>query len=482
MKARAHAKKHRLSEAEFAEFQRIYEQELAGGNSPEVLIPVTNMMKVLGNVTPGADSHFRVDDADGRNLQEILKLNEMTRPLHAQVLLQAIQYQDMDPNAISNSVFNKDVHNVVDHVHPVIAALFLPKIKTLDEHFLYSNISGIVKTRYNHQPLTTRPDYELLYSLITDPNDVVCDTRTPVADLLHRANLQNQLWNSVLHLRNGQCFNPSLREFMGSVDVCRLNKYDNPDFVYGRHDGTILKRLFAAFSFRPTVVATLPVANLFSYNPYSQNLRPTVTSIPMINVRLSNFANQAAQAAQAQGLNVPNVPSTLKDALTQTNQFIEGNVIVNRHTSVMYSREVLVFYVDRRSYAYELSRSVYNVVRLPTSIAGFERINDVPLTIEAEIPVGGDTFSFVSAIVAEVNTTVNTDKANYVVGSSALLYGSTDQGYLEYKPSKCITENLISPIQPISQAEFEDKLEKQGIIYIYQNVDHRDDAREVLNI
>ena len=76
---------------------------------------------------------------------------------------------------------------------------------------------------------------------------------------------------------------------MTAVDVCRLNKHDSPDLVYGRHDGTVFKRLINAFSFRPTVVATVPVNAVFANNPYAQNVRPTITNIPMINVRLVSF-------------------------------------------------------------------------------------------------------------------------------------------------------------------------------------------------
>ncbi|NDC42610.1 MAG: hypothetical protein EBZ77_13865, partial [Chitinophagia bacterium] len=86
MKARLHAKKHGLSESEFAEFQRIYEQELSGSGSAEVFTGTTNLMKVLGNVNAGVDSYFNVDSADARNLQEILKLHEASKQLHSQVI------------------------------------------------------------------------------------------------------------------------------------------------------------------------------------------------------------------------------------------------------------------------------------------------------------------------------------------------------------------------------------------------------------
>ncbi len=465
MKARAHAKKHHLSEAEFAEFQRIYEQELAGTGSGEVVIPMTSIMKVLGNITNGTDAHFNVNEADYRNLQEILKLNDMSRPLHAQVLLQAIQYTGVDATVLTTIQFDSKIQNPGDHVHPVIAALFLPKIKTIEQHFLYSNMSGIVKSRYNHQPLTTRPDYELFYNLVTDPNDVVCDTRTPVADLLHRCNLQNQLWNSVLHLRNGQLYNPSLREFTASVDVCRLNKYDNPDFVYGRHDGTILKRLFSAFSFRPTIVATLPVASLFAYNPYSQNVRPTVTSIPMINVRLSNFGSVAASAAaSASGRPAPG--NLLSAALTQTNQFLEGNSIVNRHTSVMYSREVLVFYVDRRSYVYTAGNTITNMARLPTSVAGFERINEIAITLEERIKVGAEDFTLISAVVADVNKSLDQEGTNFVIGSDAILYGAEP---LRYTPGTVISRKSVEAVEVITKDAANKAISERGIILIYRN-------------
>jgi hypothetical protein len=466
MKARAHAKKHRLSEEEFSEFQRIYEQELAGGNSAEVLIPVTNLMKVLGNVNQGSDSYFNVDSNDMRNLQEILKLHDASKQLHAQVLLQALQYIDKAAPAIPRHVLGASyvpqLQSPTDYVHPVVAALFVPQFKTVDEHFLYSNMAGIVKARYNRQPLRTRADYELFYNLVTDPNDVVCDTHSPVGDLLNRCNLQTQLWNSVLHLRNGQCFNPSLREFMSAVDVCRLNKFDNPDFVYGRHDGTVIKRLFSAFSFRPTVVSTLPIGQLFSYNPYFQNLRPLVTSIPMINVRLLQTVNAAGQ---------PSTPS-LKHSLSQTQKFIEGNMFIDRATNVMFSREIIVFFVDRRSFSYTLNTTPVNVLRLPSSVSGFEIVNNKTIGVPGEIELNDKTkFGLASAVLVDTKSGLDPNNKNalHVISSSTLICqrGPTSpMAYHHYKPAavtkggKLFEDNITDSTKLLSE---------QGVIYIYKN-------------
>ncbi len=518
MKARAHARKHNLTEAEFAEFQRIYEQELAGANSSEVLIPVTNMMKVLGNITSGADNFFNVEEADYRNLQEILKLHEASKPLHAQALLQAIQYggENAVPLEVTGATYDPNFHNKGDHVHPVIVALFGMKSNIIDNHFLYSNMAGIVKARYNRQPLTTRPDYELFYNLVTDPNDVVCDTRTPVGDLLHRCNLQNQLWNAVLHLRNGQVYNQSLREFMTSIDVCRLNKYDNPDLVYGRHDGTILKRLFSAFSFRPTTAVTLPISSIFAYNPYSQNLRPTVTAIPMINIRAAKGASMPLSFPSTrvdEGKYITSTVATERmdkpftSSLEQILGFIEGNQFVNRVTKVMYSREVLVFYVDRRTFRYNIGNNPVNVTRLPTAIAGFEHINTDPMTIEQTIKVDDDTFQLLSVVCAKTNPNAGDKEisANYVIGSTTYLFnnkefklpppeeegtsrtpgafiqagGELSNDGVKYDPMAPITKEgnpftSINDATKLITSTADNGPSTHGIIFIYKNFAHKE--------
>ena len=68
--------------------------------------------------------------------------------------------------------------------------MFLPKLNVFEDHFLFANIGGIVKARFEKASLRTKPDYELFYSLVTDPNDVICDQGSAVKDLLNRANLQ----------------------------------------------------------------------------------------------------------------------------------------------------------------------------------------------------------------------------------------------------------------------------------------------------
>ena len=484
-KARLFKVKHGLTDDEFTEFQRIYEQELVGQKSLEVITPSTNMMKVLGSINIDFQGFaHKLGDNDYKLLQEILKLHASSRPLHAQVLLQSMQYRDCDFEAITGEYRRELGHKPTDSIHAVIAAMFLPKIDELETHFLHSNIAGIIKARYNSEPLTNRPDYELFYALTNDPNDVVCDSRSSLQDLYNRAQVQHQLWNCVLNLRNGQYYNTGFRDFIGSVDMCRLNKQDNPDLIYGRYDGTILKRLLSAFSFRPTIVSTTPIYNIVNVNPYQQNVRPVVTAVPMINLRLPPTIND-------------NSPVSLSDALDQHQYFIENGAMVPRHTSLIYSRGVLFFFVDRRANVIRYNdMQPFNISRLPLSVSGFERLNDREVDFDDQITIRSDVYHLRSVVLAEINR--NSPERNLVVGSSTIVMlhqdftaGRYTNEYFQYDPMSVfdavLTNNGVQNRSPTSEisgtprkgapagTSFVEMARQRGIIFMYKL--HKDETK-----
>jgi hypothetical protein len=484
-KAYKYKQKYGLSDAEFTEFQRKYETELVGLKSPDVFQPNTNIMKLLGKVNVNLHGfNSKLNENDYKILQEILKLHATSKPLHSQVLLQSMQYQDLAVEAVTGT-YDRNSHNVANHIHPVIAALFFPKINYVDTHFLHSNISNIVKTRYNNESFTSVADMQLYYCLSTDPNDIVCDSRSTIADLYNRALLQNQLWNSVIALRNGQYYNNSFREFINSVDICRLNKYDNPDLIYGRNDGTILKRLLSAFSFRPTVVATTPMYALFNTNPYQQNVTPLVTYVHMINLKLPATYND-------------NTPIPLQDSLQQNQLFIENGDIIPKHTSLIYSRGVLIFYVDRRANIIHLPDSMnpFNMGKLPLAAAGYERLNDREVHFEDEIKIRDDLYKLRSVVISEINKTPEHFDKKLVVGSATLLLKGRDDitgqdryCYL-YNPYSVVlpsTDINIPKNLPVVQVNynngsdpectFQEMARKRGIIFIYQLDEERKDVQ-----
>jgi hypothetical protein len=466
--------KHGLSNDEYSAFQKIYEQELVGTRAPDVYSYANNMVKLLG--TPSSSGLGNVNDSDMKYIQDILKLHASTKVLHSQVFLQSMQYQDTSFVALTGQ-FDANVHNPLNYVHPVVAALFIPKIQSLEDTLLRANMANIVRTRYNSEPFTNVADTKLYFDLINDPNDIVCDTRSAVVDVLNRCTVQSQLWNSVLNLRNGQYFGAGFREFINGVDMCKLNRYDNPDLVYGRYDGTIIKRLLSVFSFRPTLVACSPVfSNNFSTNPYQNNVRPVVTSVPMINLRLvPSNDNQNNDSGVS-----------LETALSQHQLLVENGQMVMKHTSLIFSNDILFFYVDRRSNTINLNDlRPYNITKQPTAISGFERINTAAVNVNEILKVRDIQYKLRSVVLSEVNS--STTEGNLVIGSSALICDDNDTlstNYYYYNPMgvvKGYNKNgaLVreSPVLAVpftagvgerDEYSFSTMARTRGIIYMYQ--------------
>jgi hypothetical protein len=475
-KAIKYKEKHELTDEEFAEFQRIYENELVGLKSTEIMQPSTNIGKVLGNITINNGSNMtKRSDSDYKFEQEIYKLHSATKQLHAQVVLQSMMYEDCKIGAITGK-YDEKRDNIGSHVHPVLAALFFPKIETLDSHFLRSNIANIVHARLNNSPFTTKDDYKLFDALVKDPNDIVCNSKSTMEDLYTRSVLQQSVWSSVLNLRNGQYYRDSFKDFIPTIDVCRLNKYDNPDLVYGRYDGTVIKRLLSAFSFRPTVVATVPMYQIFNRNPYQQNVSPVVTYVPMINLKLPPSNNDD--------------PIDLEESLEQQQYFLENGVIIPKQTSLIFSNEVLFFFVDRRA---NVIRTINNIQPFAftnnlSSALGFERLNTREVIYKPIFNIRNDEYRLRSVVLSEVNQ--QDDGKNLIIGSSTAIMihadhtkGLYSNEFFLYNPMMASEAALINntvhrnaPCVTIPEHSngndddyaFDAMAKKRGIIFMYQ--------------
>ena len=283
-KAKKFKQKHNLHDDEFVLFRRFYEEELVGLKSMEVIPYSTNMTKVLGTISvTTTPSNMKLSGEDYKHMQEIVNMASTNKSLHSQVYLQSLQHTTMDEHKTKEFDVNGE-YTKNDAVHPVLVALFANKLEKIDDHFLLPSLARVVKNRYNNEPLESKQDANLFYNITRDPNDVVCDGSSSVLDLLNRCKIQQQLWNCVLSLREGKMWNRSFNEFMNSIDNCKYNKYDNPDLIYGRNDIVVLRRILAAFSYRPTIVTSNTAVTQNIFNPYMHTSRPVVMSIPVINL------------------------------------------------------------------------------------------------------------------------------------------------------------------------------------------------------
>ena len=434
--SKEYAKKNNLTDAEFEEFRRLVETKLETGvdsqpKEEKGLFPSTNVTsfsKLLGTVAIESNTGLQLKDAEYGILQEIIKIYSMTRTLHASVIIQAMLHTDCSTVALSGR-YDASKHNPAIHVNPLLFALFVPKFNSVDERMLLSNVAGVVKSKYQKESIATLPDYRLFYALVTDKNDVVCDSESPIKDLRNRVLLQQHLWNSVIALRAGKYFDVTAAEFVNSIDNCKFSIY-SPEVANMGDETVILKRLFAAFSFNPITVVSAPLYSSMNYNQF-QNVGYTqeVYNVPFLQINVP-----PAQALAA--------PISVNDALNQTVYEFVNNTFVQRQRRVHSADEVIAVSLSRKFRAPQVRNQAQPFfVSLPLTINGYETINQAEVDCPLSIPVGdnNDTYNLKSAVFAELMTpVVNTSAQQYVssneivVGTSAMVLCSGQ--YYAYRP------------------------------------------------
>jgi len=406
-KAKKFKRKYEFSDDEFQSFTNMVLSDKTFANNT-LNVPTGAMSRTLGyNLDAIVGDRLRLKNNEIDILQEILRIHAETRALHSQVVVQSLTYTDCPPEALTGK-YDRQKHNPYSYIHPVLAALFLPRIRYLDEHMLIANLANIVKCRYENKPIQTQPEFELYWDLITDPNEVACvsNREAPMTDLRNRIILQTKLWESVMFLRQGRYFNERLTDFMVALDNCNNNIFDAPDLAYVKDEGTILRRLLGAFSLRPTIVSVRPFYGISAGN-YSLNSMAMVqvTTIPIVTLRLPlNIQNR-------------NLTVHLNESLEQLQWYVENKMIVPKAQSIVYSRDVIFFYANRRyqSINFGTLNAPFNFTALPATVTGFETLNTTHINYEPRINIGDDWFELRSVVLVE-RSAVNRD---LIIGSTA---------------------------------------------------------------
>jgi hypothetical protein len=493
-KAAQFKRKYNFSDAVFTRFQEIFEQELIGSKSKEVIIPSTKMMKILGylDLDYSKNSNKSLSDADARSIQEIIKLNSnpMFRDKQRQALMQSLTYKKFGILGEYKPELGDSTSGPL--VHPVIAALFVNKIDIIDKHFLYSNLANIVDCRYNNKPLEYITDIKLFNALVRDPNDILCNSHSPYTDLLARVKIQHCLWENVINFREGRYYRvPAFNMLLQELENCDLLSNGEKSLMYGNSDGTILKRLLNAFSFRPTVIYHMPkemdTRVVFNSNPYQQIIRPIVSNTTLIHLKPPMQLDRS----------LPSPKITLTEALRQTQLIIEHGKMVLKETHVTYSNGVLFFYVDRRlskMHPTRLAGTTFSNIELNFSsgipysvINSYDTINDIEVIVQDFININNHTYILKSVVCAE---TLPLHDKEVIINSSTiftlnkdLAQGGLRKDWYRYDPIglnnlNTSSEHVTTGINiPLSQINYDRSinneigtdylLKNRGIIYVY---------------
>jgi len=110
------------------------------------------MSKALGFVPASYNLtnklNFKKDEIDA--IQGIIALHGMSKEIHNQVILSHLVHPGVCQQTLTQFplyISDKSKVNVFEFVHPVVAALFLPKIDILEKHMLLASITNIVKAK-----------------------------------------------------------------------------------------------------------------------------------------------------------------------------------------------------------------------------------------------------------------------------------------------------------------------------------------------
>ncbi len=416
-KAMKYKRKYRFSDEEFDMFTLLALTDKGSKYATE--ISTTRMAKTLGyDAFLAASSKLDVPANELSVVEEIVAKYGETKALHAQVLLQSLTYQDCAPEALMGD-FDEKKMNPYAYIHPIVAALFLPRVRLLDEQMLMSNIGYIVHCKTKEQPVNTLPDFNLYWAMVTDPNDMACTSVDPITDLKNRFNLQTQLWQAVLNLRQGKYYyekTDGLVQFMSAIERCKNIIHDAPDLTYVKDEGTILRRLLSAFSLYPTFVSINRLWGLlggtqfgFPQSPYEASGIGNITRVPMITLRLPLNVSGGATAV------------SLEEALSQPQWFVENKVIVPKSMQIIHSSDVLFFYVGRRYQTINLARiaTPYNLTNLPMTVSGWESLNEHPVNAPRTMTIMNEIYELRSVVLVEKS--LSHDGKPLIVGSSAMV-------------------------------------------------------------
>lgn len=438
---------------------------------------------------------LNIGSKDYGPLHEIVSLYQSSSSLHQNIKSQLALYRNCAPEALA-SVFDKNKMDVYTHINPVFVALFLPKIEAIENRMLVTNLGRIVLQRAQAFTNKNIPLYDnllqnelnneaaLTNDIVRDPNSLAYFSEdSPTVNMLKRFKIQVELWKNVLNLRNGKYYAMSgsssdtdtINGLTSALNSYEWSVFDSPDTANVQDEGTILKRLLSVFSLRPTFtqISSIATNSAMGYSNWTGLARTSLIQIPIINVKLPTTQTY-------------NGPIQLQNALSQQDFFIENKMLTPKNKSVIYSKDLVFFYANRRYQSIGVASLSSNFVYQNQTVQnwlGQTVVNNMPLGFGMTEAVGGNTFYLrsVVALYKPVTTTnIAVSSVALVVdhttglanGASFLMYNPLLANYMTQVNGAYQTNKAISQIPAVGPASgstpgFNSLARECGTVFVY---------------
>jgi len=412
-----HAAKHKFSEAE----KRVFINHVVKGDVYGDFAFLTDqkysaMSKFLG-FSDQRGIMLRIEPKDQAKLNELKMMYDQTITLHANVKNNAFNYRDCAPEALSGS-YDRTKNDVNVSIHPVLAMLFLPKVTYIERRMLYTNIARMVLSRGQaylkgtnfHLQVGVAPgeldaEFELARDIAFDPNTMdQFKDQTPITNITKRFRCQIELYKTVLNLRQGRYYSTGgygqddgISGFIRVINEQDWSFFDSPDLYHVQDEGTVLRKLLAVFSIRPTLTQLTSFGQRMGlgFASVSGMAKSKIMNIPIINLKLplDVLGNMGSQQIQ------------LDRSLNQSDTFIEHRALVPKNKSVIYSEQVCFFYANRKYQAVNFAALNASLntrcIAVPTPVLNTTKTNTTAISFNDDIIVGREYFTIRSICVLQ---------------------------------------------------------------------------------
>ena len=473
-KGMKHADKYGLTDAQKKVFiNHVMKGDIYNEFSYQNEIKYSPMAKFLGfDFVHG--QIIKIAPKDHTKLNELHMLYDESKHIHADVKTNIANYRDCAPEAITGQ-YDRTKHNVSISIHPVLAAIFLPKVDYIERRMLYTNIARMVLSRgqaylknfnfhlqSNIAPGELDAELELAHDIAYDPNALeYFKDDSPMDNIIKRYRCQVELYRSVLNLRQGKYYstgydvNDGISGFLKVINSYDWTFFDSPELFQVQDEGTILRKLLAVFSCRPTFTQLSSFSNRYGlgHTNITNLSKTTFVNIPIVNIKLP--------IDMVGGNQIYSLP--LARALTQTDYFIEHKVVVPKKKSVIYSNQVAFFYANRKypTVNFNSANMTMRYLNLPMSFINQTTINKTIIDFQDKFRIGRDWFDLRSVVLLQrppingIDISTGCSAAIAVDPNSPtnLFQGSAGPIYIHYNPSIASIQYLEGN-QPANQSQF----------------------------
>ena len=294
-KAKKYAKHLKFTQAEFELFRQMFMiNYISPLSNQDIKLETgdnTGALARVFDIKPKEKEQGKLifDSSESSIVESIVKAAKSNDSLYYYTFVDSINYKDCDTEKYNMVPIKKNT-KYTDCVHPVVAAMFIPKIPYFETRFIYQNIARLVQMCYEHQKIDGLYK-NLQNSLALDKSQYSDQTGhiiTPIKDLQLRANIQIALWRVVLMLRNNHVLDCDCTKLYNALSVYAPDMFVDNSELLNQNSVGIIRRLYNALSVSTLTISRSKIYTPLNYLAETYGINRDTSTVPFVVARDKN--------------------------------------------------------------------------------------------------------------------------------------------------------------------------------------------------